>query len=116
MSKEAKARIKINKLLEEAGWRFFDDEKGPANILLENYVKITEREIDAWGITASGNGGFTFFKPSKIQSLFERFDTGIIFNCLIRWIFQEITDGSHPFIDALIEIVKSFVIIAEAHP
>jgi type I restriction enzyme, R subunit len=22
--KEAKARIKINKLLEEAGWRFFD--------------------------------------------------------------------------------------------
>ena len=34
-SKEAKARIKINKLLEEAGWRFFDDENGPANILLE---------------------------------------------------------------------------------
>jgi len=29
--KEAKARIKINKLLEEAGWRFFDDENGPAN-------------------------------------------------------------------------------------
>jgi type I restriction enzyme R subunit len=27
MQKEAKARIKINKLLEEAGWRFFDDEK-----------------------------------------------------------------------------------------
>ncbi len=25
MSKEAKARIKINKLLEEAGWRFFDE-------------------------------------------------------------------------------------------
>jgi type I restriction enzyme R subunit len=23
--KEAKARIKINKLLEEAGWRFFDE-------------------------------------------------------------------------------------------
>lgn len=49
MSKEAKARIKINKLLEEAGWRFFDDEEGPANILLENYVKITQKEIDAWG-------------------------------------------------------------------
>jgi len=49
MSKEAKARIKINKLLEEAGWRFFDDENGPANILLENYVKITQNEIDAWG-------------------------------------------------------------------
>jgi type I restriction enzyme, R subunit len=49
MSKEATARLKINKLLEEAGWRFFDDEKGQANILLENYVKITLNEIDAWG-------------------------------------------------------------------
>ncbi len=49
MNKEAKARIKINKLLEEAGWRFFDNENGPANILLENFVKITQKEIDAWG-------------------------------------------------------------------
>ena len=32
--KEAKARIKINKLLEEAGWRLLDDEKGKANVLL----------------------------------------------------------------------------------
>ena len=48
-SKEAKARIKINKLLEEAGWRFFDDEKGPANIQLEPNVKITKRDIDAFG-------------------------------------------------------------------
>ena len=49
MSTEAKARIKINKLLEEAGWRFFDDDKGPANILLENHVKISQQELDAWG-------------------------------------------------------------------
>ncbi|NLZ96771.1 MAG: DEAD/DEAH box helicase family protein [Candidatus Magasanikbacteria bacterium] len=48
-SKEAKARIKINKLLEEAGWRFFSDEKGPANIQLEPNVKITKKEIDAFG-------------------------------------------------------------------
>ena len=34
-AKEAKARIKINKLLEEAGWRFFDDENGSANIQVE---------------------------------------------------------------------------------
>lgn len=46
---EAKARIRINKLLEEAGWRFFDDENGPANILLENKVKITQQQMDAWG-------------------------------------------------------------------
>ena len=30
--KEATARVRINKLLEAAGWRFFDDGDGPANI------------------------------------------------------------------------------------
>jgi len=49
MKNEAHARIKINQLLSEAGWRFFDSEHGNANILLENYVKITQKEIDAWG-------------------------------------------------------------------
>jgi type I restriction enzyme R subunit len=47
--KEAKARVIINKLLEGAGWKFFGDKTGPANILLENYVTITQSEIDAWG-------------------------------------------------------------------
>lgn len=41
MDKEARARIKINKLLEEAGWRFLADEQGPANITLETGVSIT---------------------------------------------------------------------------
>jgi type I restriction enzyme R subunit len=31
-AKEAQARIKINKLLEAAGWRFFDDAQSKANI------------------------------------------------------------------------------------
>ena len=48
-AKEAKARIKINKLLEEAGWRFFDDENGPANIQLEANVKISKKQIDEFG-------------------------------------------------------------------
>ena len=39
--KEARARIKINKLLEEAGWRFLADANGPANITLESGVSIT---------------------------------------------------------------------------
>ncbi|WP_281309987.1 DEAD/DEAH box helicase family protein [Flavobacterium flavigenum] len=39
MSKEAKARIKINHLLEEAGWSFFDSETNKANILLEHRTK-----------------------------------------------------------------------------
>jgi type I restriction enzyme, R subunit len=47
--KEARARIKINKLLEEAGWRFFDDKRGKANIVLENNVKITQHLIDEFG-------------------------------------------------------------------
>lgn len=39
MSKEAKARIKINNLLEEAGWSFFDRDTNKANILLEHRTK-----------------------------------------------------------------------------
>ena len=49
MKNEAHARIKINHLLTEAGWRFFDNEFGHANIVLENHVKITQNLIDAWG-------------------------------------------------------------------
>ena len=49
VEKEAKARIKINKLLEAAGWRFFDDENGPANIQLEPNIKIKEKDVDVFG-------------------------------------------------------------------
>ena len=49
MQNEAHARIRINKLLEEAGWRFLDSDEGSANILLENRVKITQDAIDEWG-------------------------------------------------------------------
>lgn len=49
MSKEAKSRIKINKLLEASGWRFFDDENGKANIQLEANVKLSQKHIDALG-------------------------------------------------------------------
>jgi type I restriction enzyme R subunit len=48
--KEAKARIKINKLLEAAGWRFFEDESGAANIQLEPNVQIKQAAIDALGV------------------------------------------------------------------
>jgi type I restriction enzyme, R subunit len=49
MQKEAKARIKINNLLQESGWRFFDDENGKANVVLENNVKLTKKAVDAFG-------------------------------------------------------------------
>jgi type I restriction enzyme, R subunit len=47
--KEATARIKINKLLENAGWRFFADTTGPANIQLEPSVTLKTHDLDALG-------------------------------------------------------------------
>ena len=45
----AEARLKINRLLEDSGERFFDDAHGPANICLENNVKITQTQLDEFG-------------------------------------------------------------------
>ena len=47
--KEAAARIKINKLLEAAGWRFFADAHGQANIQLEPSVSLKAQDLDALG-------------------------------------------------------------------
>lgn len=47
--KEATARIKINKLLEAAGWRFFQEGDAPANIRLEPSVTIKSIDLDALG-------------------------------------------------------------------
>jgi type I restriction enzyme R subunit len=47
--KEATARIKINKLLDAAGWRFFADTAGPANIQLEPSVTLRAPDLDALG-------------------------------------------------------------------
>ena len=47
--KEATARIKINKLLEAAGWRFFAEGSAPANIRLEPSVTIKSTDLDALG-------------------------------------------------------------------
>jgi type I restriction enzyme R subunit len=47
--KEATARIKINRLLETAGWRFFDDAHGAPNIRLESNATIKQADLDALG-------------------------------------------------------------------
>ncbi|MFM7578177.1 MAG: DEAD/DEAH box helicase family protein, partial [Microcystaceae cyanobacterium] len=47
--KEATARIKINKLLEATGWRFFAEGDKPANIRLEPTVEITSTDLDKFG-------------------------------------------------------------------
>lgn len=47
--KEATARIKINKLLESAGWRFFANGDKPANVSLEPGVTLKTQDMDALG-------------------------------------------------------------------
>ena len=47
--REAAARIKINGLLEAAGWRFFPEGTAPASIQLEPSVTIKTTDLDALG-------------------------------------------------------------------
>ena len=46
---EAAARIRINRLLEEAGWRFFPDGDAPANVRLEPTIAIRPGDLAALG-------------------------------------------------------------------
>ena len=46
---EATARVKINRLLERAGWRFFAEGDEPANVRLEPNVEIKQTDLDALG-------------------------------------------------------------------
>lgn len=60
--KEATARIKINKLLEAAGWRFFPVGDQPANIRLEPSVTVRSLYLDALGDNFEKTGkGFVDF-------------------------------------------------------
>ena len=61
-SKEAKARIKINKLLEDAGWIFEDDGKNKANIQLESGVKLSDLGDDFENVS---NGFIDFLLLDK---------------------------------------------------
>ena len=55
---EARARIKINKLLETAGWRFEDSPDGKANIALESGVKFSDLGDDLENaVSRSGTRG-----------------------------------------------------------
>ena len=63
--KEAQARIKINKLLEDAGWRFFDNEKGKATIKLESSITMEELGED---FQHSKNGFIDFLLVDENQN------------------------------------------------
>jgi len=61
-AKEATARIKINRQLEAAGWRFFPEGNAPANIRLEPSVTIKSSDLDALGDNFEKTGrGFIDF-------------------------------------------------------
>ena len=61
-NKEATARIKINKLLEAAGWRFFPEGGAPANIRLEPGVTLKTSDLDTLGENFEKTGkGFIDF-------------------------------------------------------
>lgn len=64
-NKEAQARIKINKLLEEAGWRFFDSDKGKATIKLESSIKMDDLGED---FEHSKNGFIDFLLVDENQN------------------------------------------------
>jgi len=69
-AKEAKDRIKINNLLEESGWRFFEHATGKSNIVLEPKVKLTKAIINALGedFEESSNGFMTFCWSMRVAS------------------------------------------------
>lgn len=56
LEKEALSRIRINKLLEDAGWRFFNTSEGMANIQLEPNVKITQQDLDGLELKKKKDG------------------------------------------------------------
>ncbi len=59
---EATARIKINRMLKAAGWKFFDDDNGPANIRLEPNAALSRSDLDGLGADFEGNPrGFVDF-------------------------------------------------------
>jgi type I restriction enzyme R subunit len=64
-NKEAHARIKINRLLEDSGWRFFDDTDGKANIHLESHIKFHDMGDDFEKVT---NGYIDFLLLDDYQN------------------------------------------------
>jgi len=81
--KEAKARILINDLLKRSGWRFFDDDSGPANVSLEAQVKVKKKALDEMGDdfekTANGYVDYLLlddrgFPVAVLEAKSEKFD------------------------------------------
>ena len=50
-TKEAKARLLINKLLEDSGWRLLDDDNGKANVDVEGNTSVIDLKVNESGKT-----------------------------------------------------------------
>ena len=81
--KEARVRILLNDLLMRSGWRFFDDDSGPANVALEAQVKVKKKALDELGDnfekTANGYVDYllldnTGFPVAVLEAKSEKFD------------------------------------------
>jgi type I restriction enzyme R subunit len=70
--KEATARIKINKLLDAAAWRFFPDSTGPANICLEPSVAIKSADLTTLGDDFEKTGRSYICFEKRIQATIAR--------------------------------------------
>lgn len=70
--KEATARIKINRLLEAAGWRFFDGTNGPANIPPLETQRAIVAEIEAEQAPVNANRDLIARMETKIQATLAR--------------------------------------------
>ena len=56
MQKEAQARIKINKLLEEAGWRFLPSDAGRATVIVEGNVRFDDLGETNFSLSSTRRG------------------------------------------------------------
>ena len=93
MGKEAKARIRINEHLQRSGWRFFDDENGPANIFLETHIKLKKKTLEDLGAdfekTANGFVDYLMldqrsFPIAILEAKSENFDPLVLSLSLFR--------------------------------
>lgn len=118
MTREAKARILINDLLQRSGWRFFDNETGLANIVLETHVKLKKRTLDDLGDdfekTASGFVDYLLldeqgFPLAVLEAKSEKFDSLVGKEQARKYALSQNVRALDQWRDVIPEYVKDYV-------
>ena len=109
MQKEAKARIKINELLQNAGWRFFDDEKG--NKVLIEFPNIKRDYVeDSYFIEESAHGVI----DNKDLKIFEKFidskELYVIFEKSNKYPIKL----PYPVRNAILDVIRKYKLMQES--